>query len=144
MRISDWSSDVCSSDLNRIAIQGDVLGASAMGVQNILCLTGDGVQAGDQPGAKPVFDLDCMSLLSSVRTMRDEARFLSGRKLTSPPNVFLGPALNPFAPPYDFRLHRLAKNLDAVAQLVQSTYCFHMPVCSATRPEVRTTRANTK
>src|SRR3546814_1961334 len=54
--------------------------SSAMGVQNILCLTGDGVQAGDQPGAKPVFDLDCMSLLSSVRTMRDEARFLSCRK----------------------------------------------------------------
>src|SRR3546814_12033063 len=77
--------------------------SSAMGVQNILCLTGDGVQAGDQPGAKPVFDLDCMSLLSSVRTMRDEARFLSGRKLTSPPNVFLGAAINPFAPPYAFR-----------------------------------------
>ncbi|NQV99654.1 MAG: methylenetetrahydrofolate reductase, partial [Rhodospirillales bacterium] len=55
-------------DRNRIAIQGDVLGAAAMGVNNILCLTGDGVQAGDQPGAKPVFDLDCMSLLSTIRT----------------------------------------------------------------------------
>ncbi|MGD9744525.1 MAG: methylenetetrahydrofolate reductase, partial [Dongiaceae bacterium] len=57
-------------DRNRIAIQGDVLGAAAMGVQNILCLTGDGVQAGDQPGAKPVFDLDSTSLLETVRTMR--------------------------------------------------------------------------
>jgi 5,10-methylenetetrahydrofolate reductase len=70
-------------DKNRIAIQGDVLGASAMGVQNILCLTGDGVQAGDQPGAKPVFDLDCMSLLETIRIMRDNSKFLSGRKLTS-------------------------------------------------------------
>ena len=58
-------------DKNRIAIQGDVLGAAAMGVANIMCLTGDGVQAGDQPGAKPVFDLDCMSLLETVRIMRD-------------------------------------------------------------------------
>ncbi|RIK86877.1 MAG: 5,10-methylenetetrahydrofolate reductase [Hyphomicrobiales bacterium] len=111
-------------DRNRIAIQGDVLGAAAMGVMNILCLTGDGVQAGDQPGAKPVFDLDCMSLLQTVRTMRDEARFLSGRNLTTPPAVFLGAAINPFAPPYDFRPLRLAKKIAAGAQFVQSQYCF--------------------
>ncbi len=115
-------------DRNRIAIQGDVLGASAMGVQNILCLTGDGVQAGDQPGAKPVFDLDCMSLLETVRTMREECRFLSGRKLTYPPHVFLGAAINPFAPPYDFRPHRLAKKIAAGAQFVQSQYCFDVPM----------------
>ncbi|HJR21252.1 MAG TPA: methylenetetrahydrofolate reductase, partial [Dongiaceae bacterium] len=59
-------------DRNRIAIQGDVLGAAAMGVQNILCLTGDGVQAGDQPAAKPVFDFDSTSLLECIRTMRDK------------------------------------------------------------------------
>jgi 5,10-methylenetetrahydrofolate reductase len=115
-------------DKNRIAIQGDVLGAAAMGVSNVLCLTGDGVQAGDQPGAKPVFDLDCMSLLETVRTMRDEQKFLSGRKLTSPPNVFLGAAINPFAPPYDFRPHRLAKKIEAGAQFVQSQYCFDVPM----------------
>src|SRR5262247_131024 len=90
-------------DRNRIAIQGDVLGAAAMGVQNILCLTGDGVQAGDQPQAKPVFDLDCMSLLETVRIMRDEARLLSGRRLSSPPRMFIGAAANPFAPPFDYR-----------------------------------------
>ena len=73
-----------------------------MGVANILCLTGDGVQAGDQPGAKPVFDLDCMSLLETVRIMRDNGKFLSGRKLTTPPQLFLGAAINPFAPPYRF------------------------------------------
>jgi 5,10-methylenetetrahydrofolate reductase len=115
-------------DRNRIAIQGDVLGASAMGVQNILCLTGDGVQAGDQPGAKPVFDLDCMSLLETIRIMRDNQKFLSGRKLSTPPKVFLGAAINPFAPPYDFRPHRLAKKIAAGAQFVQSQYCFDVPM----------------
>jgi methylenetetrahydrofolate reductase (NADPH) len=72
-------------DRNRIGIQGDILGAAAMGVCNILCLTGDGVQAGDHPQAKPVFDLDSLSLLGIARTLRDEQRFQSGRKLTSAP-----------------------------------------------------------
>jgi 5,10-methylenetetrahydrofolate reductase len=115
-------------DRNRIAIQGDVLGAAAMGVANILCLTGDGVQAGDQPGAKPVFDLDSMSLLETIRIMRDNGKFLSGRKLTTPPEVFLGAAINPFAPPHDFRPHRLAKKIAAGAQFVQSQYCFDVPM----------------
>ncbi len=119
---------IACRDKNRIAIQGDVLGAAAMGVANIMCLTGDGVQAGDQPGAKPVFDLDCMSLLETVRTMRDESKFLSGRKLTTPPKVFLGAAINPFAPPYDFRPHRLGKKIEAGAQFVQSQYCFDVPM----------------
>lgn len=124
-------------DKNRIAIQGDVLGASAMGVQNVLCLTGDGVQAGDQPGAKPVFDLDCMSLLETIRMMRDESKFLSGRKLTYPPNMFLGAAINPFAPPYDFRPHRLAKKIAAGAQFVQSQYCFDVPMFREYMKKVR-------
>ncbi|PZO77820.1 MAG: 5,10-methylenetetrahydrofolate reductase [Mesorhizobium amorphae] len=115
---------IACRDKNRIAIQGDVLGAAAMGVANILCLTGDGVQAGDQPGAKPVFDLDSMSLLETVRTMRDQGKFLSGRKLTSPPEVFLGAAINPFAPPYDFRPMQFGKKIAAGAQFVQSQYCF--------------------
>ena len=124
-------------DRNRIAIQGDVLGAAAMGVANILCLTGDGVQAGDQPGAKPVFDLDCMSLLETIRIMRDNSKFLSGRKLTTPPGVFLGAAINPFAPPYDFRPHRLAKKIAAGAQFVQSQYCFDVPMFRTYMQRVR-------
>ena len=119
---------VACRDRNRIAIQGDVLGAAAMGVSNILCLTGDGVQSGDQPEAKPVFDLDCMSLLETVRTMRDEGRFLSGRKITSPPRVFLGAAANPFAPPYEWRPLRLAKKIAAGAQFIQTQYCFDIPM----------------
>jgi 5,10-methylenetetrahydrofolate reductase len=128
---------IACRDKNRIAIQGDVLGAAAMGVANILCLTGDGVQAGDQPGAKPVFDLDCMSLLETVRTMRDESKFLSGRKLTTPPKVFLGAAINPFAPPYDFRPYRLGKKIEAGAQFVQSQYCFDVPMFREYMKKVR-------
>ncbi len=114
-------------DRNRIAIQGDVLGAAAMGVANILCLTGDGVQAGDQPDARPVFDLDCVSLLELVRMMRDQGRFLSGRKLTNTPRVFLGAAANPFVPPYEYRPLRLAKKIAAGAQFIQTQYCFDVP-----------------
>ena len=124
-------------DRNRIAIQGDVLGAAAMGVCNILCLSGDGVQVGDQPGAKPVFDLDSISLLETIRVMRDESRFLSGREITSPPRVFLGAASNPFAPPYDFRPERLAKKIAAGAQFVQTQYCFDIPLLERFMARVR-------
>jgi methylenetetrahydrofolate reductase (NADPH) len=113
-------------DRNRIAIQGDVLGAAAMGVANILCLTGDGVQAGDQPNAKPVFDLDSVSLLETIRTMRDERRFLSGRKINKPPQVFLGAAANPFAPPYEYRALHMGKKVAAGAQFIQTQYCFDL------------------
>ena len=111
-------------DKNRIAIQGDVLGAAAMGVANVLCLSGDGVQVGDHPEAKPVFDLDSMSLLSTIRTMRDQARFLSGRKITTPPQIFLGAAETRSAPPIDFRPYRLAKKIAAGADFIQTQYIF--------------------
>ena len=124
-------------DRNRIAIQGDVLGAAAMGVSNILCLSGDGVQSGDHPQAKPVFDLDSMSLLQTIRTMRDARQFLSGRKITSPPNVFLGAAANPFAPPFDYRPLRLAKKIEAGAQFVQTQYCFDIPMLRSYMEKVR-------
>ncbi|MGF1475895.1 MAG: methylenetetrahydrofolate reductase [Geminicoccaceae bacterium] len=111
-------------DRNRIAIQGDVLGAAAMGVSNILCLTGDGVQCGDQPGAKPVFDLDSVQLVGVVKHLRDEGRFLSGRPLSVTPRLFIGAAENPFAPPYDFRPIRLQKKIRAGAQFIQTQYCY--------------------
>jgi methylenetetrahydrofolate reductase (NADPH) len=113
-------------DRNRIAIQGDMLGAAAMGVLNVLCLTGDDVTAGDQPEAKRVFDFDSIQLLRTARTMRDEAVFLSGRKITSPPCFFLGAAANPFVPPYEWRPQRLAKKIAAGAQFIQTQYCFDL------------------
>jgi 5,10-methylenetetrahydrofolate reductase len=124
-------------DYNRIAIQGNVLGAAALGVCNVLCLTGDGVQAGDHPEAKPVFDLDSTSLLAVIKRMRDDRTFMSGRKITSPPRLFLGAAENPFAPPYDFRPLRLAKKIAAGAQFVQTQYCFDVPMLRAFMDRIR-------
>ncbi len=111
-------------DRNRIAIQGDVLGAASMGVGNVLCLSGDGVGVGDQPGAKPVFDFDSISLLRTLKTMRDEGTFLSGRKLTTSPKIFLGAAENPCIPPYEWRANRLAKKVDAGADFIQTNYVY--------------------
>lgn len=111
-------------DRNRIAAQGDVLGAAALGVCSVLCLSGDDVSVGDHPEARPVFDLDSISLLQTVRTLRDEERFLSGRKLDAGPRLFLGASINPFAPPVKNRVDQFAKKVAAGAQFVQSQYCF--------------------
>lgn len=115
---------VSCRDKNRIAIQGDVLGAAAMGVRNVLCLTGDDVTVGDQPQAKRVFDLDSINLIRTTKIMRDKSMFLSGRKLDVPPKLFIGGASNPFVPPYDWRPLRLAKKIEAGADFIQSQYCF--------------------
>ena len=124
-------------DRNRIAMQGDILGAAAMGVCNILCLSGDGVQSGDHPEAKPVFDMDSISALGMVRHMRDEQQFLSGRAISAPPRLFLGGAANPFAPPLDFRPHRMAKKIAAGAQFIQTQYCFDIERMKTFMAQVR-------
>ena len=123
-------------DKNRIAIQGDILGGAAMGVCNMLCLTGDGVGNGDHPQAKPVFDLDCMTLLEIGTTLRDGHRFQSGRKVTFAPRVFFGAAENPFAPPFEWRAFRLAKKIAAGAQFIQTQYCFDVPRLKAFMAQV--------
>lgn len=118
---------VSCRDRNRIAIQGDLLGAAAMGVRNVLCLTGDDVTVGDQPQARRVFDFDPIQLLRTAKIMRDKGMFLSGRKLTVPPRLFLGAASNPFVQPYDWRPLRLAKKIEAGADFIQTQYCFDVP-----------------
>ena len=128
---------VSCRDRNRIAIQGDLLGAAAMGVSNVLCLTGDDVTNGDQPQAKRVFDFDSIQLLRTARIMRDEGVFLSGRKLTVPPRLFLGAAENPFAPPFDFRPKRLYKKWQAGAEFIQTQYCFDVARLQAFMSQVR-------
>jgi len=123
-------------DKNRIAIQGDILGGAAMGVCNLLCLTGDGVQAGDHPQALPVFDLDSLTLLETARTLRDGHHFLSGRKITYAPRVLLGAAENPFAKPTAWRAQRLAKKYAAGAQFIQTQYCYDVPLLRSFMGEV--------
>jgi methylenetetrahydrofolate reductase (NADPH) len=118
---------VSCRDRNRIAIQGDLLGAAAMGVRNVLCLTGDDVSTGDQPEAKPVFDLDSIQLLRVARIMCDQGKFMSGRLISTPPAFFLGAASNPFAPPHDWRPLRLAKKIEAGADFIQTQFCFDVP-----------------
>lgn len=124
-------------DRNRIAIQADILGASALGIVNLLCLTGDGVGNGDHPGAVSVFDLDSISLLAAARRMRDQGRYLSGRALTARPNLFLGAAANPFAPPFEVRARHLAKKIAAGAQFIQTQYCFDPERLARFMAEVR-------
>jgi len=115
-------------DRNRISIQGDTLGAAALGVCNVLCLSGDDVGAGDHPEAKPVFDLDSISLAKTIRTMRDDSRFLSGRKLDLAPRMLIGSSINPFVPPIANRADQLAKKIHSGAEFIQSQYCFDMSV----------------
>src|SRR5256885_11971431 len=91
-----------------------------MGVCNLLCLTGDGVQAGDHPQALPVFDLDSVSLLETARTLRDEHHFLSGRKISCAPRVLLGAAENPFAKPLEWRGAGAAQKRAARARRVHN------------------------
>jgi 5,10-methylenetetrahydrofolate reductase len=124
-------------DRNRIAIQGELLGAAALGIRNVLCLTGDDVSQGDHPEAKPVFDFDAVSLLRVARNMRDRAAFLSGRKLDVPPNLFLGATVNPFAPPQRDRIANLAMKIDAGAQFIQTQFCFDLDLFAAFMREVR-------
>jgi len=124
-------------DRNRIAIQGDILSAAALGIRNFLCLTGDGIANGDDPDAKPVFDLDVVSLLDTARRMRDDGVYRSGGKLAVPPRLFLGAVDNPFMPPFDLRVMRLARKIQAGAQFVQTQYCFDIELLERYMARVR-------
>ncbi|MFC1883746.1 methylenetetrahydrofolate reductase [Thermodesulfobacteriota bacterium] len=111
-------------DRNRIALQSDILGASALGVRNVLCLSGDHQIFGNQPQAVGVFDLDSIQFIQAVKNMRDEGTILGGEKLGSKPDMFIGAAANPFADPLSFRAIRLAKKITAGADFIQ-TQCIY-------------------
>ncbi len=113
-------------DRNRIALQSDVLGASALGIRNILCLSGDHQSLGNQPQAKGVFDLDSMQLLQVVRQMRDKGVILGGDQLSSIPELFIGAVENPFGDPQQYRVTRLAKKVRAGAEFIQTQCVYNL------------------
>jgi methylenetetrahydrofolate reductase (NADH) len=110
-------------DRNRIALQGDLLAAAALGVRNLLLLRGDDPTAGDQPDAKPVFDLDTVGLLRTAAGLRDRGELPSGRTLDERPSFFLGVADVPIDPPAGWAPHSLAAKADAGAQFAQTQFC---------------------
>ncbi|MBT8328298.1 MAG: methylenetetrahydrofolate reductase [Desulfofustis sp.] len=113
-------------DRNRIALQSDLLGASALGVRNLLCLSGDHQKFGDDPQAKNVFDIDSIQLIHLVKTMRDEGVFPSGDKLEGAPKFYIGCAINPFADPFEIRVPRFKLKIDAGADFVQTQCIYNM------------------
>jgi methylenetetrahydrofolate reductase (NADPH) len=113
-------------DRNRIALQSDILGAAALGIRNVLCLTGDHQSFGDHPGARNVHDIDSIQLIDTLRTMRDEGKFISGDEIKGRPELFIGCAANPFADPFEIRALRLAKKVKAGAQFVQTQCVFNV------------------
>ena len=114
-------------DRNRIAIQADLLGAAALGLKNLLCLTGDHQKFGNHPEAKGVFDLDSIQLLDMVRRMRDEKKFQCGEEIKGRTvEFFLGAAANPFADPFEFRVQRMAKKIAAGAQFIQTQIVYNL------------------
>ncbi len=111
-------------DRNRIALQSDILGAGALGLNNILCLSGDHQRFGDHPSAKNVYDIDSVQLIQTVRRMRDEGKFINGQEIKPPPKFFIGAAENPFADPFEIRVPRLAKKVAAGVDFIQ-TQCIY-------------------
>ena len=115
-------------DRNRLALQMDILGMAALGLNNIVCLTGDYVSFGDHPQAKSVHDIDSIQLLKMVKDMRDEGILQNGEEIKGVlPRLYIGAAVNPFADPLEYRVDRLAKKIAAGADFVQTQLVYNMP-----------------
>lgn len=113
-------------DRNRIAIQSDIMGAYSLGIRNILCLSGDHQCFGSQPDAMNVFDIDSVNLIRTVRDMRDSGKDMSGFELDVAPAMFIGAAANPFADPFEYRVMRLSKKIDAGVDFIQTQCIYNM------------------
>jgi methylenetetrahydrofolate reductase (NADPH) len=115
-----------SRDRNRLAMQSDIIGAYAHGVDTMLCLSGDHPRFGDHPMAANVHDIDSIQMLDMVRNMRDEGKFQGGEKIDGPPKMFIGAAANPFADPFELRVARLAKKVKAGVDFIQTQCIFNV------------------
>ncbi len=113
-------------DRNRLALQADVLGAAALGINNMLCLSGDHQKFGNHPTAKGVYDIDSIQFLQMVQRMRDKKRFLNDEEISGEVPMFIGAAANPFADPFEYRVSRLAKKVAAGADFIQTQGIFDM------------------
>jgi methylenetetrahydrofolate reductase (NADPH) len=116
-------------DRNRLAIQSDLLGAAALGVKNILCLSGDHQSFGNHPTAKNVHDVDSMQLIQMLKDLRDESKFQCGEEVEgdSGPCFFIGAAANPFGDPFEFRPFRLGKKIAAGVDFIQTQLIYDIP-----------------
>ncbi|MEW6202419.1 MAG: methylenetetrahydrofolate reductase [bacterium] len=124
-------------DRNRIAIQSDIFGAYALGIRNMLCLTGDHQCFGNHPESKNVFDMDSIGLIHTVRKMRDENKALCGDELEGEVRMFIGAAENPFGDPLEFRAARLAKKVKAGVDFIQTQCIYDMKIFENWMAEVR-------
>ena len=113
-------------DRNRLALQGDLIGAATLGIPNILCLHGDDPKNGDQPETKPVYDIDSRTLVATARRLRDTGTLPSGRAVTPPPRLFIGAADAPLDPKPEWKPGSLAAKIEAGADFVQTQYCFDL------------------
>ena len=107
-------------DRNRIGLQSDVLGALGLGINNILCLSGDHQKFGNHPSAKGVFDIDSIQLIQTLKNMRDDKKFICGDDVSGEVPLFIGAAENPYADPFEYRVARLAKKIKAGADFIQT------------------------
>ena len=140
VRMASWATALIAKDMglepnyqmvvrdrNRLAMQSDILGATALGINTMLCLSGDHPCFGDHPEAVGVNDLDSINLIGMVKKMRDEGKFYSGADLKGSPKLFIGAAANPFGDPFELRVLRLAKKVQAGADFIQTQCIYNMP-----------------
>lgn len=113
-------------DRNRLAMQADIIGAYSLGINTMLCLSGDHPKFGDHPQAKSVYDIDSVNMINMVKNMRDEGKFQGGADIKMPPKMFIGAAANPFADPFELRVMRLAKKVAAGVDFIQTQCIFNL------------------
>ena len=116
-----------SRDRNRLAMQADIIGAYSLGIDTMLCLSGDHTRFGDHPMAANVHDIDSVQMIKMVKDMRDEGKFQGGAEIKGAPKMFIGAAANPFADPFELRVMRLAKKINAGADFIQTQCIFNVP-----------------